>query len=105
MTAVAGLCPNGCGETLELVDGQVACSATACPQADSAHRLLIMTGPYHLVDLTDEGIMIAHGSGCDTSSCDLREQLLESSVVNQVRGRFLAIEIDGRWELREVPGA
>lgn len=62
MTAVAGHCPMGCGETLQrrAADGAVICAAADCPRPDAVDTILREHETEHIVQFDPDGFTIRH---------------------------------------------
>ena len=60
--AVDGLCPMGCGRTLEHrgADGVILCQATPCPRPYAVHELLQDRDTEHVVRFDEAGFTIRH---------------------------------------------
>lgn len=94
---VAGFCPMGCGETLqlaELVGGQVVCLDENCPRPTAAAELLADRETDHIVELGETEFTVRH---------PLRERLddalMECSLHRRIAGLFVPAADPGRYRV------
>lgn len=57
---VGGCCPMGCGETLALRDGQIACLGTDCPEPAAVATILADPETDHLVRINETSFSVRH---------------------------------------------
>ena len=76
---VSGYCPMGCGQTLEVWYGHIACSWQGCPRPDAVSTLLKDRETEHIAEFDGKGFSLQHPLrerlGGDLFGCDMHARL------------------------------
>lgn len=91
---MAGFCPMGCGQTLQLVGYTVTCRAGGCPRPAAAAEILAEAETEHVVELGEHQFSVLHPlrERLDTALlvCPLADWVGRQAPADLPRGRFRA---------------
>ncbi|MET9086137.1 DUF6085 family protein [Streptomyces sp. NPDC004237] len=107
---VVGYCPLGCGATLRLTKGVIACSDSECPRPDAVHTILSDDETEHILQFDEHGFTIRHPLrerlDDDLMRCDLHQFC--ATMLGPPRdgpGRYRATRLGPRdWVFQRMGG-